>query len=67
MQKISGQYRLIIELDGSVHYLEDQKERDQGREAMLKDLGLIVIRFSNMEVKNNLNKVLNTISKYLHK
>ncbi|NOQ26442.1 MAG: DUF559 domain-containing protein [Bacteroidales bacterium] len=60
-------YRLVIELDGSVHNLEDQKERDQGREAMLKDLGLIVIRFSNMEVKNNLNKVLTTISEYLHK
>ena len=60
-------YRLVIELDGSVHELEDQKERDEGREAMLKDLGLIVIRFSNMEVKNNLNQVLTTISDYLHK
>ena len=60
-------YRLVIELDGSVHDLEDQKERDEGRESMLKDLGLIVIRFSNMEVKNNLNQVLATISVYLHK
>ncbi len=60
-------YRLVIELDGSIHDLEDQKERDEGREAMLKDLGLTVIRFSNMEVKNNLNQVLTTITKYLHK
>jgi very-short-patch-repair endonuclease len=60
-------YRLVIELDGSIHDLEDQKERDEGREAMLKDLGLTVIRFSNMKVKNNLNQVLRTITKYLHK
>ena len=60
-------YRLVIELDGSVHDLEDQKERDVGREAMLKDLGLKVIRFSNTKVKNNLNQVLTNISEYLHK
>ncbi|NOQ25809.1 MAG: DUF559 domain-containing protein [Bacteroidales bacterium] len=45
-----------------MHDLEDQKERDVGREAMLKDLDLIVIRFSNIEMKNNLNQVLTAIS-----
>ena len=59
--------RLVIELDGSIHDLEEQKERDEGREAMLKDLGLTVIRFSNAEVVNNLSQVLAAISNYLHK
>jgi very-short-patch-repair endonuclease len=60
-------FRLVIELDGSIHDMEEQKERDEGREAMLKDLGLTVIRFSNNEVKNNLSEVLATIDTYLHK
>ena len=60
-------YRLVIELDGSIHDLEEQKERDEGREAMLKDLGLMVIWFSNTEVVNNLSHVLATISINLHK
>ena len=60
-------HKLVIELDGSIHNLEEQKERDVGREAMLKDLGLTIIRFTNYEVENNLSTVLASIRNYLHK
>jgi len=50
--------KLIIELDGKIH--DFQKEYDQNREAILKDLDLKVIRFKNEEldeIKSVLSKI----------
>ena len=52
------QLKLIIEIDGSIHELEDVKRNDAIRENHLKSLGLKVIRFKNEEVLNNLEIVL---------
>lgn len=56
---------LVIEVDGPIH--EQQIEADQEREAVLKSLGLTVIRFTNKQVMNNMSFVLNRIKKYLKK
>jgi very-short-patch-repair endonuclease len=56
---------LIIELDGGIHEKPDVKERDEGRESDLKNLGLTIIRFKNEEIESDLDKVLNEIKKYL--
>jgi very-short-patch-repair endonuclease len=53
--------RLVVEVDGSIHDLEEVKERDENREAELKNLGLTVVRFTNNEVIYHINKVLNTL------
>ena len=45
--------RLIIEIDGDIHNLPDQKEYDQIREEILEEMGLTVIRFRNKEVLND--------------
>jgi very-short-patch-repair endonuclease len=50
--------KLIIELDGRIH--DFQKERDYGRDLILKNLGLRVLRFKNEELED-INKVLLTI------
>ncbi len=57
--------RLVIELDGNIHDREDVKERDFGREQILQDMGLIVIRFNNNEVYYDLASVLRKVTKQL--
>ncbi len=54
--------KLVIELDGGIHEIEDVKRNDEARENHLKELGLTVLRFKNEEVYNNINSVLEKIS-----
>ena len=54
---------LIIEVDGSAHKLK--WKQDYIRDQKLKYLGYKVMRFSNSEVKNNINSVLNKILYHL--
>lgn len=56
--------KLIIELDGEVHFDEEAKKYDAERTKYLESLGLKVIRFENQEVIYNLDKVLKEISKH---
>ena len=56
-----AKYKLIIELDGEVHNSEEAKEYDTIRDTYFKDLNYKVLRFSNKEVENNIEKVLNGI------
>ena len=49
--------KLVIEIDGDVHDLEEAKINDQQRENALRDLGLTVLRFKNQEVYYN-NKLV---------
>ena len=53
------QAALVIEVDGSVH--QDQKEYDRQRKHDLQLLGLSIIRFSNTDVNQNLEGVLEEI------
>jgi len=55
------QYRLVIELDGSIHEKEEVKTRDAERENELKSYGLNILRFDNSEVISNFVGVLNKI------
>ena len=55
--------KLIIELDGSIHQVEEIKENDVERQEQLENLGLNVIRFTNTAVKHHLNHVLTEIQK----
>jgi len=50
--------KLIIEVDGSIHYRDDVKENDIKKENDLKDMGYTIIRFSNDEVGKSANRVL---------
>ena len=53
--------RLIIEIDGRQHYGEERMNQDQKRDAYLKNIGLKILRFSDREVYENLNGVLEKI------
>lgn len=53
--------KLVIELDGSIHKLPDQKEYDSGRQYELQELGLRILRFTNEEVIHSTEKVIKEI------
>lgn len=57
--------RLVIEVDGSIHDENEIKEYDIERENNLKELGLIVIRFTNNQVENDFEAVIMDIEKLL--
>ncbi len=57
--------KLVVELDGNVHDSEKQKDHDARRDEVMKDLDLIVLRFKNEEVFDDLDKVLEEIKKHL--
>jgi very-short-patch-repair endonuclease len=59
------QANLVIEVDGSVHAGQEQKENDAERDKVLKEMGLRVIRFKNYEVENNLTIVVEKIKRSL--
>lgn len=54
---------LVIELDGDVHDL--QQEEDRRREKVLREMGLIVIRFRNDEVTRDLSGVVRKVKELL--
>ena len=53
--------KLVIEIDGGIHQSKSQKEYDFGREGELENWGLEVIRFTNKEIENEMNRVLEDI------
>ena len=53
--------KLAIEVDGSIHFVEGQPEKDALRQERLESLGITLIRFSDADVKNNLSWVLEEI------
>ena len=72
-QKILGSYiadfycaraKLVIELDGSQHYSDEGKVHDSERtEALEKEYGVKVVRFTNVEVMQNFKGVCLHIDK----
>lgn len=55
--------QLAIEVDGSIHFEEGQQEKDAIRQKRLEHLGVVIIRFNDLDVKNNLSWVLLNIDK----
>ena len=59
------QHKLVIEVDGSVHNIVEVSARDKGRTYEIEKFGLRVIRFTNDEVINNTEIVIQIIKSYL--
>jgi len=59
--------QLAIEVDGSIHFKDEQQNKDIFRQNRLESLGVVLVRFNDLDVKNNLSLVLeelkNTIKK----
>ncbi|WP_216664177.1 endonuclease domain-containing protein [Lentimicrobium sp. S6] len=54
--------KLIIEVDGLIHQKKDVMEDDAGRTYELEKAGLMVKRFTNNEIENNIETVIESIS-----
>ena len=52
---------LIIEIDGDTHFTSDAKAYDAARTDYLQQLGLTVLRFTNLEIFHQLDGVLERI------
>ena len=59
--------KLIIEIDGSIHDSEEVKLNDKKRQQDLEELNLTVIRFTNDQVKNEIETVIEMISSTIKK
>lgn len=59
------QHKLVIEIDGSQHYSGDGREHDESREKYMSSLAIRTIRFSNLDVLQNIEGVLAEIAKEL--
>ena len=57
--------RLVIEIDGGQHYTEQGQAQDSRRDAYLNDMGLSVLRFSNLDVLGNIDGVIAEIVRHL--
>jgi very-short-patch-repair endonuclease len=57
------QLKLIIELDGEIHFNAKQQLHDKAKDAFLKKEGFIVWRFSNIDVMDEWDNILDRIKK----
>ena len=53
--------KIVIELDGSQHYAEEGKIKDEERDAYLQSLGLTILRYSNADIHRNFSGVCRNI------
>ena len=57
--------KLIIEVDGYSHQLEEVASKDEIRERRLRDLGYSILRFNDDEVISDLNNVARTLELFV--
>ncbi len=74
-QKVIGNYivdfyiassKIVIELDGSQHYEDKGVENDIKRDAYLNDLGIKVLRYSNLDINQRFESVCEDILNCIH-
>jgi very-short-patch-repair endonuclease len=58
---------LIVEVDGSIHQLEEIIEKDKFRQKELETAGFTVLRFTNEEVLTNIQSVIHSLEEWIEK
>jgi len=61
------QYKLGIEADGGQHYDENGKQKDKTRTEELSNLGIKILRFSDYEILNNIEGIVEVIQEEIGK
>ena len=57
--------KLVIEIDGPIHDLQEVTARDDERTKILQEYGLKIIRFTNIEVEKDFERVCRIIKEEL--
>ena len=58
---------LIVEVDGSIHELEEVRKNDEQRQRALEEAGFTVLRFTNHEVLTNIQWVQSCLEEWIEK
>lgn len=61
----SNKLKLVIELDGYSHNLEEEYEKDLQKDLEFKKIGFKILRFEDNEVMKNIENVLKAIENYI--
>ena len=56
---------LVIEIDGAYHFEPGQRVKDNIRQKLLEEIGLHFLRFSEQQVRKDMDMVLKAIEKYV--
>ncbi len=59
--------KLVIEIDGDVHYDDKQKEKDIERTKYLESIGLKVKRYTNLDILYNIYRVMDDLVDYIER
>jgi len=57
----SPHLRLAIEIDGESHFVDGALQRDQVRQAFIESAGVTVLRFTNQDIYDRLEGVIDKI------
>ncbi len=57
----SPQLKLAIEIDGESHFIEGAEIRDQKRQAVIESAGVAILRFTNRDVYERIEGVIEKI------
>lgn len=58
--------KLAVELDGESHFTPEAKVHDAARQRFIESFGIRFLRFTNVDVYDNLEGVLETLAKAIH-
>ncbi|PLS31994.1 endonuclease [Bifidobacterium margollesii] len=58
---------LIVELDGSGHFAASQRSADKVRTRNLHDIGLLVLRYTNLEIDRHFEAVCDNIDAHVRR
>lgn len=56
---------LAIEIDGSVHDMDEAVVKDKARQEHMENLGIKFLRFKENDVRNSMDAVLNIIEQWI--
>ena len=74
-QKVLGSYiadfyiaskKIVIELDGSQHYMETGVQSDRDRDAWMQENGITVLRYTNLQIQREFDAVCSDILQHLN-
>ena len=54
--------RIVIEIDGDSHFIDNTQEKDRTRDLFLSSRGFRVLRFTNTEIYDNLEYIVEKIA-----
>jgi very-short-patch-repair endonuclease len=57
--------KLVIEIDGSYHFEDEQKIKDKLRQQILEKMDLSFLRFSEQQIRKDMDIVVKAIEQYI--